>query len=109
MPHLTFKNFESTKELSSSIVTPLASAIGATEDKFTFSTAGVKTYMHSKDISEEIIFVDVIWVARSQDIKDNVAKIITDAVEKLCTTPKKVVVLFYNMEKTDIYEHGKHL
>jgi hypothetical protein len=52
-------------------------------------------------------FIEVLWFARSSEIQDHSAKIITEAVKQV-TASTDVVVVFFELAKNSYYENGAH-
>lgn len=63
-------------------------------------------YIKDGSIVEPFPKVEVLWFGRSQEVQDNVAKIITDMIKEFGY--KHVQVTFNVFEATKFYENGEH-
>jgi hypothetical protein len=108
MPHLRFRAVTEAQvqTLSETLVSDLAMAMETSEDNFSFEYIGSRFFEKSKSTAS-YPFVEVLWFARSQEIQDRAAVLITDKVRKL-TQAQDVVVIFQVLEKSAYYENGKH-
>ncbi|WP_413288153.1 DUF1904 domain-containing protein [Bdellovibrio sp. HCB337] len=108
MPHIRFRALQSqqVRQLSQELSPVLASAIQTSEDNFTFELIQTQFFSQGQETTS-YPFVEVLWFARSQDVQDRCALIITEKVKTL-TKAEDVVVVFSTLEKTAYYENGKH-
>jgi hypothetical protein len=108
MPHLRFRSLESKNiaALSASLPSQLAAIMQTSEDNFTFEAVATQ-YFNQGQPTESYPFVEVLWFARSQQIQDESARIITDAI-KILIVATDVVVVFQVLNPTAYYENGEH-
>lgn len=108
MPHIRFRSLQShhVSQLSVELTPALASAIQTSEDNFTFELIQTQYFIHGQPTSS-YPFVEVLWFARSQEVQDRCALLITEKVKAL-SKAEDVVVVFTVLEKTAYYENGTH-
>ncbi|MFI3227255.1 MAG: DUF1904 family protein [Clostridia bacterium] len=116
MPHLEFKalKIEQIKILSKNLPPKLADIIQCPPDWFTFtvsSSADVNLY-YDGEIITDTVFVYVEWFDRGQEIKDKVAKILTEQIlfsdADYFENIKNVTVIFKTHHASDYFENGEH-
>ena len=108
MPHLRFRNIqtEHIKSLSKSLKKPLADIMKTTEDNFTFEKINSEFFEDGSSVTS-YPFVEVLWFARTKEIQDASAMMITNEIKKL-VPHQDVVLVFTVAENTNYYENGKH-
>lgn len=108
MPHIRFRSLteDQVRQLSLELSPVLASAIQTSEDNFTFELVSTRFFVQGK-VVESYPFVEVLWFARSQNIQDQCARLISEKV-KATSSAEDVVVVFTVLEKSAYYENGKH-
>lgn len=108
MPHIRIRALEKkhVQNLSQSLVKDLAKTIGTAEDNFTFEWISSEFFFDGQ-ATPAYPFMEVLWFARSQDIQDQTARLITSQV-KAETQAVDVVVVFQVLDKSSYYENGEH-
>ncbi|WP_253715995.1 DUF1904 domain-containing protein [Bdellovibrio bacteriovorus] len=108
MPHIRMRALkkEHVQNLSEILVKDLAKTIGTAEDNFTFEWIGSEFFSGGK-ATPSYPFVEVLWFARSQEVQDQTAALITQKV-KTETQAQDVVVVFQTLDKAAYYENGEH-
>jgi len=108
MPHIRFRAIKEdhVEKLSALLCKDLANAMETSEDNFTFELIETQFFAQGKKV-ESYPFVEVSWFARSQEIQDLSAKIITEKVKTLAGY-EDVIVVFQALPKTNYYENGEH-
>lgn len=108
MPHIRFRALkeDQVRQLSTDLCPALASVIQTSEDNFSFELVGTQFFTQGK-LVESYPLVEVLWFARTQEIQDQCARLITEKV-KAMTNAEDVVVVFSVLEKSAYYENGKH-
>lgn len=107
MPHLNFKNIErnKVKQLCNDLTAQLAKVIECPEDWITFNHIDSQTFVQGVE-NDEIVFVNVEWFPRTQEVQDKVASIIHNGATG--TGAKEVVIIFHDLKKESYYEEGQH-
>lgn len=107
MPHLNFKNIErnKVKQLCKELTPQLAKEIDCPEDWITFSHMESQTFVQGED-NDDIVFVNVEWFPRTQEVQDKVASVLHNGVVE--TGSKEVVIIFNELKKEAYYEEGQH-
>ncbi|KHD87206.1 MAG: pseudouridine synthase [Bdellovibrio sp. ArHS] len=108
MPHIRTRAIktEVVSQMSKELPKLLAAEMNTAEDNFTFEA--VSTQFFNQGVTEESYpFVEVLWFARSQEVQDRCAQILTEKIKELTPAPD-VVVVFQVLEKNAYYENGKH-
>ncbi len=116
MPHIkiTGLDTERVRILSRTVSKSLSEIIDCPIDWITFSidTSSNGTIFCNGALAKDTVFIHVEWFDRGCEIKDSVAKIITDGIlhtkDFISTEIECVDVIFVNLEKSDYYENGKH-
>lgn len=108
MPHIRMRAVrkEQVQELSSSLAKELAPAMKTSEDNFTFEFIHSQFYSAGQETSS-YPFVEVLWFARSQEVQDECASIITRQLKKIGRYDD-VVVVFQVLHQECYYENGIH-
>ena len=107
MPHIRLKciSEKNVQALSETLPKKLAQSMQTTEDNFSFEILPNKFFEAGKPI-ESYPFVEVHWFERTQEVKSQSAKIITDEVRSL-TQAQDIVVVYIPIEKNNYFENGK--
>ena len=108
MPHIRMRavTSEQAAALSSTLVQDLAQIIQTPVDNFTFEL--IETRFFEKGmLSKAYPFIEVLWFARSQDVQDACARLITDKVKAL-VPENDVAVVFTVLNASAYYENAKH-
>ena len=107
MPHLNFKNIErnKVKQLCKELTPQLAKEIDCPEDWITFSHMESQTFVQGEE-NDDIVFVNVEWFPRTQEVQDKVASVLHNGVVE--TGAKEVVIIFHDLKKEAYYEEGQH-
>jgi hypothetical protein len=79
--------------------------MNTTEDNFTFEHIGTRFFYRGEEV-ESYPFVEVLWFARSREIQQQAATIITGQV-KAATNASDVAVVFRALPEADYFENGK--
>ncbi len=116
MPHIRISGLEipRVKALSAELSEDLATVIECPTDWLTFSVGamGDGNLFCNGELLKDTVFVHVEWFDRGQEVKNAVAKIITDGVLRTKRLKfaeiETVDVIFINLEKSDYYENGEH-
>ncbi len=108
MPHLRLRAVqpEHVELLSNTLPAALAPLMETSADNFSFELIGTQYFENGK-ASSSYPFIEVFWFARTQDVQDRSAIVITDMVKKLMPS-LDVVVVFQEYKKSAYYENGSH-
>ncbi|MEK2644500.1 DUF1904 domain-containing protein [Bdellovibrio sp. BCCA] len=108
MPHIRMRAVKKdhVRQLSQNLAPELAQVMSTAEDNFTFECIATEFFFQGQ-ATVSYPFVEVLWFARSQEVQDSSARIITDKVKAL-TGAEDVVVVFQVLEKSSYYENGQH-
>ncbi|MCX5773549.1 MAG: DUF1904 family protein [Fusobacteria bacterium] len=108
MPHIRFRKIEThhVKTLSETLLKPLATEIKCADDWLTFEHIQSTGFCHGKSHAGNP-FVEVLWFEREKEVKDNVAKLITNEIKKLIDS-KEITVIFVPLQEVNYYENGEH-
>jgi hypothetical protein len=108
MPHIRMRaiSAEHVATLSSSLVPDLAQIIQTPVDNFTFELIETR-FFEKGSLTKAYPFVEVLWFARSQEVQDACARLITDKVKAL-VPENDVAVVFTVVNATAYYENGSH-
>ena len=117
MPHIKFSGLDvlRVKTLSKEISNDLSTVMNCPIDWITFTVGanGDGNIFSDGQLVKDTVIVHIEWFDRGQDIKDQVAKIITDAVyqTKRIKSAKieTINVIFVDLDKKDFYENGERL
>lgn len=116
MPHIRMSGLDvpRVKALSAHLSQDLSKTIGCPIDWITFSVGnfGDGNIFCDGKIVRDTVFVHVEWFDRGSEVKDTVARIITDGIfeTKRCkfSEIETVDVIFVDLKKEDYYENGQH-
>ncbi len=115
MPNIKFSNMDtlSVRKLSAAIGGELAKAIGCPAGVIAFIACAPEGSAYCcGEAADDTVFVNIEWFDRGQEVKDAVAKIITDAVlngEKWGIFGFNTVnVAYIDSRKSDYYINGEH-
>ncbi|UXR63731.1 DUF1904 domain-containing protein [Bdellovibrio bacteriovorus] len=108
MPHVRFRavNKEQVQKLSQTLPAELAPAMNTSPDNFTFELVATH-FFSAGTTTESYPFIEVLWFARSQEIQNECAGIITRQLKQLGSY-EDVVVVFQVLAKEAYYENGSH-
>ncbi len=102
------------KKMSSLLSKELANVIECPVDWVTFSTdclSNGNIFCDGK-LLEDTVFIHVEWFDRGRDVKNKVAKIITEGImDKRQTEFSKIEtvdIIFVDLDKSNYYENGEH-
>jgi len=107
MPYVRFHalNEEQVAIISKNLKYELAQALNTTEEAWeieyissTFYAKGLKTM--------SLPFVEVIWMARSQEVQDLCANLIAGNIKS--SVGQDSFILFHNVAKQNFYKNGIH-
>ncbi len=110
MPHLRFRAVEpqTIQILSSTLLDDLQPLMDCPRDDFTFEYI-YSTFFHEGEVTEAYPFVEVLWFDRGQEVKDKVAKAITQRVrEAIEEEVEYVAVVFTGLEGSNYYDNAEH-
>ncbi|MCG7585285.1 DUF1904 domain-containing protein [Photobacterium sp. OFAV2-7] len=110
MPHLRFRDveFDTVKSLSTALVDDLQPLMDCPREDFTLEHIST-TFIFDGEVSFAYPFVEVLWFDRGQEIQDQVAQHITEAVRNALEEPERdVAVIFTALTPTAYYDNGKH-
>ena len=108
MPHVRFRAVkkEDVQKLSQTLPSALAPVMSTAPDNFTFEL--VQTQFFSAGApTESYPFVEVLWFARSQQVQDESAGIITQQLKQI-SPYEDVIVVFQVLPSQAYYENGTH-
>ncbi len=115
MPNIKFSGVDAptVQTLSHELSKSLSKTIGCPEDWITFiagESAG-KIFCNG-EVLTDTIFAYVSWFDRGQEVKNQVAKVITKSIltsdKAELATIETVNVVFIDMKKSDYFENGEH-
>ena len=108
MPHIRMRavTTEQAAALSSTLAQDLAQIIQTPVDNFTFELVETQFFENGAP-SKAYPFIEVLWFARSQNVQDASARLITDKVKALIPEDD-VVVVFTILKASAYYENGNH-
>lgn len=106
MPMLRVKGIpkEEVIEESTVLVDAMVDILGCPRDYITIELINNIFIMDGKEVSAPTI-IEVGWFDRGQEVKDKIAKIITDCFKK---DRKCLDVVFSNLDTNSYYENGEH-
>lgn len=109
MPHIRIRGMtlEQTQQLSQGLNEALADIIKTSADNFTVECISSQ-YVHNGTLSQGYPFIEILWFARSQEIKNQCATLITNRVKQLMGPTTDVAVVFIPLDKSDYFENGTH-
>ena len=97
---------EHVSSLSQTLVEELATVMQTSADNFTFELVSTQ-YFERGQASKAYPFIEVLWFARSQEIQDLSAKLITEQVKAL-TKAQDISVIFQELRPNAYYDNGTH-
>lgn len=97
---------EHVSKLSLSLIDELAETMQTSADNFTFELIATE-YFERGQPSPGYPFIEVYWFARSQEIQDLSAKIITEQIRAL-TKARDISVVFHTLNPKGYYDNGTH-
>lgn len=108
MPHIRFRavTADHVQSLSQSLTESLAQTMSTSPENFSFELVSTQFFEGGKPISS-YPFVEVSWFARSQEVQDQSARLITEQIKKLIPNGD-VVVVFHVLQQKSYYENGEH-
>ncbi len=108
MPHIRMRAVkkEHVQDLSASLAKELAPAMKTAIDNFTFELVQTQFFSSGQE-TVSYPFVEVLWFARSQEVQDECASIITRQIKKIGRY-EDVVVVFQVLLQESYYENGIH-
>jgi phenylpyruvate tautomerase PptA (4-oxalocrotonate tautomerase family) len=108
MPHLRFRGVQGqvVAKLSEVLPAPLAKTMSTTEDNFSFEKVNTDFYEAGKP-TNSYPFVEVSMFARSHEVQQQAANIITEQI-KLASNAEDVIVVFCEYNRSSYFENGKH-
>lgn len=106
MPMLKIRGIskEEVKSESTKLIDSLVEIIECPRDYFTIEIIENTFIMDGMEV-EPSSMIDILWFDRGQDVKDKVAKVITDCFKK---DREYLEIVFYNLDKSSYYENGDH-
>lgn len=113
MPHIRISGMERQQvmHMSEALVDQLAEVVGCPRDHFTIELLPTEFIFDDKMDANRYPFVDVQWFDRGQQVQDEVAVIVTDAVCGQLKAEEKeldVCVRFFPLDPLRYYENGRH-
>jgi len=107
MPHIRVRGAKDTTVAQiSSQANSLAELIGTSSDNFTFESVQTK-FFESGSQTSGYPFVEVLWFARSDVVKQKVADFVTE-VFRSSEPGSDVAVVFVELKPESYFENGKH-
>jgi phenylpyruvate tautomerase PptA (4-oxalocrotonate tautomerase family) len=109
MPHFRFRAVEPqlVQPLSKTLIDDLESLMKSPREDFTFEYI-YTTFYHEGEVSPAYPFVEVLWFDRGQEVKDQVAQIITEQVRDVFEAPVDVAVIFTALDPANYYDNAQH-
>ncbi|PSW09349.1 DUF1904 domain-containing protein [Photobacterium sanctipauli] len=110
MPHLRFRavEFDDVKALSTKLVDDLQPLMACPREDFTLEHIST-TFIFDGDVSDAYPFVEVLWFDRGQEVQDQVAQVITEAIRTQAhSADLDVAVIFNALTPTAYYDNGSH-
>ena len=111
MPHIRISGLEreQVKTISKPVVDQLAELVGCPRDHFTIERFVTEFIFDGEVGGNAYPMIDVLWFSRSQEVQDQAAKMITDAIQGILTNKAlDICVRFSALEPVAYYENGKH-
>ncbi len=119
MPNIKATGFTAleVQKISKLSTEKLAKAVGCPLDWITFiaETTEKEVMFSNGEVVRDTVFLQVEWFDRGQEMKDLVAKILTDVIMELSRCDRAenegietIDIFFVDMEKTNYYENGTH-
>lgn len=106
---ISHMKFEEVNDLAHGLTSSLASILDCPNDwiYFTNINSDSRLICASKPC-HDTVFIYVEWFDRGQEIKDKIAKIITEEIKQHHPTKDFITVIFKNLEPNDYFENGIH-
>lgn len=107
MPHIRIRGMEKKeiKNISTKLIDDLEKIIGCPRDYFTIEYINTTFIVDGKE-DGGYPFIDVLWFDRGEEIRNQVAKSITNQVNTY--EYEDICIMFKNLEKELYYENGEH-
>lgn len=107
MPQFTFKGLEEiqVKKLSKILAPTLSKLLNTPEDWFSFEYSSPIFYVSGEKVQVDAS-VEIRWFDRGQEIQDETALILNNALVNLGY--KEPTVIFHALKKENFYENGQH-
>lgn len=108
MPHIRIRSItaEEAQRLSLTLVPELANLVQAPEDHFTLELVAT-SYFAQGQVTPGSPFVEILWFARSQELQNKAAKLVSESLRAV-TQAEDVVVVFHELKRSAYYENGEH-
>lgn len=108
MPHLRCRGMEREEllKLSEPLLDFLVDLIEVPRDHFTLEYINTGFIRDGRSDTMPYPFIEVLWFARGEEKKKEIAKRLTDAFQNLGYTT--VTVYFTDLDPTQYYENGDH-
>lgn len=108
MPHITFTNanFGQEREKLKQLNLALSEAVDSPADWFTFTFLpdNTRTFQLDREITHNIIFVEIKWFPRPDEMKERVASLIVDYLKYYNMQGREIVITFTNLDKSSYFE-----
>ena len=107
MPHIRVRGTKetTTSELSTT-AKKLAEILETTADNFTFEHIQT-SFLENGKAAKGYPFIEVLWFARTQEMKNEMAKFLTDQIKKF-ETHDYIAVIFRDLDTSSYFENGEH-
>lgn len=107
MPHIRVRGlaFEELETISAPLIEKLSDITSTPADHFTLEYQTV-TYLAVAGASPAYPFFEVLWFDRGDEMKAQVANMITEQVKPLIATNQDICVLFHDIAKENYFENG---
>ena len=108
MPHLRFRAItkENVQSLTENLAEILAILTASPIDNFTFEHVPTTFFKSGKE-DRSFPFVEVLWFERPEATKQKVAEHLTTKIKQM-TAAEDVVVVFFDLPKSNYFENGTH-
>jgi phenylpyruvate tautomerase PptA (4-oxalocrotonate tautomerase family) len=109
MPHFRFRAVEPVvvKSLSKVLIDELESVMQSPRIDFTFESIHTE-FFHEGSSNSGYPFIEVLWFDRGQEVKDHVARVITQKLNSLLLAEQNIAVIFTAINPVDYYDNGQH-
>lgn len=109
MPYIKVRGLEveQVQSLSAQLTPLMAQIIGCPEDWLCFIHTSECAFTQGKAVAQEVFF-HVEWFERGQGVKDALAQVLTQGVQKMRPTVETTTVVFVPQAKEDFFENGAH-
>ncbi|QIL46705.1 DUF1904 family protein [Vagococcus coleopterorum] len=110
MPRFIFKNveFEDVKSLSQTLSVKSAEIIDCPIDWITFEHVSNTIFLEGNDITSSMLFLEVSWFKRSQEVQDQLATYLNSTLNKYFNEEKEITIIFHTLEEANYYEEGQN-